>query len=147
MCLSSDGGEAQCAHGDNCCSQGMGKATAGSCAATCTAPAYALDCTGNTGTNECGAGTVCCATLVIDGGVVGDCTIAELSSSCQASCADDLPGTTCGSPEDPLTFTLRLCTATADCASDDSRTSCCAYEDSPIYWCVSDRALTTDCKP
>jgi hypothetical protein len=46
-----------------------------------------------------------------------------------------------------LTFTVRLCTATADCASDDPRTSCCNYEDSPIYWCVSDKALTTDCKP
>jgi len=142
----SNGGtsESQCPAGDDCCNNSMSGAQ--TCSATCASPTHPLDCTGNTGADECGAGTLCCAEIVLVGGMVGSCSTSELTSSCQATCADNLPGASCGSTANPLTFTLRLCSATADCANDGNRTNCCAYNDSSIYWCVESTILTTSCK-
>jgi hypothetical protein len=144
MCGLGNGGATQCAAGDSCCYNST--AFTESCEATCSSSTSAMDCMGNTGANECGSGTVCCATIVLVGGVVGSCDVSSLSSSCQTTCAENLPGTTCGSARDPLTFTLRLCSSANDCADDSTGTLCCEYNDVPIYWCVPDKTLTTGCK-
>jgi hypothetical protein len=139
------GGSTQCPAGDDCC---RNPATgAESCSSSCQAPADALDCTGNTGSGECASGTLCCGKLVTDGGMVGSCTASVLSSSCQTTCADNPPtSASCGTPQNPLTYTLRLCSAKADCASDGMKTNCCAYNNSSVYWCIAGTFLTTDCK-
>lgn len=146
MCRTlADGSTAsQCAAGQDCCNDSMSNEQ--TCAASCASPSAPLDCLGNTGNDQCAAGTLCCGTLVLVGGTVGSCTAATLSSSCKSRCAENLPGLSCGSTQNPLTFTLRLCTAKADCAGDATRTNCCAYNDSPIHWCVASQILTTDCK-
>jgi hypothetical protein len=144
MCGLGDNGATQCAAGDSCCYNST--AFTESCEATCSSTTEPMDCMGNTGDNECGSGTVCCATMVLVGGIAGSCTVSSLTSSCQTTCAEELPGASCGSTKDPLTFTLRLCSAAADCADDSTGSYCCEYNDVPIYWCVANKDLTTGCK-
>ncbi len=144
MCGLGSKGAAQCAAGDSCCYDSTTYEE--SCQATCSSSTGVMDCMGNTGTNECGSGTVCCGTIVLVGGVAGSCDVSSFTSSCQTTCAEDLPGLSCGSSHDPLTFTLRLCSSADDCADDSNGTHCCEYNDVPIYWCVSDSTLATGCK-
>lgn len=143
-CASAQGGPITCNAGEHCCLDSSSFAE--SCSATCTGTTYPFDCPGSTGPGGCGAGTVCCGTLVLDGGLVGSCSVASFTSSCQATCAENLPGASCGSTRSPLTFTVRMCTAASDCAGDSNRTHCCAYNGGSNYWCVASTTLTSSCK-
>ena len=104
---------------------------------------------GTTGANQCGSGTLCCGTIVLDGGLPGSCTTASFTATCQTSCADNPPGgiASCGSAANPLTYTLRMCNAKADCAGDSGHPNCCAYNNALISFCVNSTILTTSCKP
>jgi hypothetical protein len=110
-----------------------------SCALSCGASAGAIACAGNTGPNECPAGTLCCGSLVVKGGTAPACTTQSLSTACQATCADAAPvvGQTCGTAAAPKAYTLRMCTAKADCAGDTGATNCCSFGGSPLAWCVN----------
>jgi hypothetical protein len=140
-CRGADGGNIACAFGEHCCVTTATQATA--CAASCDGDAgsYAVDCVGSTGLLECGGlavAPVCCATLVLDGtGSPPNCGASQLASTCAPSCGtQNPPGNSC----DTLSHVIQLCTAAADCASDDAggiaRTHCCSFGTNPISWCV-----------
>ena len=84
--------------------------------------------------------------MVLSGGSPGFCT-AAITSSCQSTCTENPPGLSCGSTTTPLTFTVRLCSAKADCASEAARTSCCAFGASADTFCTNAPTLATFCRP
>jgi hypothetical protein len=113
------------------------------------APTHAIDCVGNTGPNQCPAGTVCYGVLQTNGGTIPNCTPLSLTSHCAASVTGENPpglGSSCGSAATPATFNLRMCNAKADCASDSNK-NCCNYNNEPVFWCAGSTLFTTSCKP
>jgi hypothetical protein len=134
-CLATDGGFDFCNAGEHCCANTDRVAA---CAASCDAPSgfYPVDCPGASGAGGCGS-QICCGTLVFDGGAIPNCSASQLTSACSDSCGDNFPGTlaSCGG-----SYTIRLCTAAADCAGDpNGDTYCCNFGNPPsvINWCVA----------
>jgi hypothetical protein len=144
-CRLADGGGTLCAVGEHCCLNSQTQAT--SCQAACFADAgtYPVDCTGATGpgqcTNSAGAGAVCCGNLILTGaGTPPSCTNGGFVSRCAPpTLCNDTPPPDCTQGQ----YTIRTCTAPADCANDvhpsdagGSLTHCCQFGTSPIKWCV-----------
>jgi hypothetical protein len=153
MCRAGSGTTlAQCTSGDCCFNPTTNRETCGTCTGSVDggAGSTVLDCLGNTGTNECPAGTLCCGTAVLGSLTVISsgyaCTMLSVSSSCQTSCADN-PPRVCASTANPSSSTVRLCTTAADCASDTGNPYCCSFgatgDQATISWCASSRAFGT----
>jgi hypothetical protein len=136
-CPASDGGFDSCNASEHCCVYAPTRSA--TCAATCDTGAgyFPVDCPGASGAGGCGSQS-CCGTLVLDGGAVTtDCYVPELTAACSDSCGDNFPATlaTCSG-----SYTVRLCTAAADCAADpNGNTSCCNFGNPPssFNWCVA----------
>jgi hypothetical protein len=149
VCQRPDGGNYFCSAGQHCCGNSVTRDSV--CATACNQGAgyYPIDCPGASGDGGCGP-EVCCATLVLDGGTVPNCTAAELTSACVSSCSNDSPPGTFSMCLG--TYTILLCTAAADCAGDpNGNTMCCNFgtPPSPVNWCINpasgDQILANTC--
>jgi hypothetical protein len=67
--------------------------------------------------SDCGAGTVCCATLALGPGQIPACSLQGAWTSCQASCTTQLQ------PSCSVDDTARLCGQASDC--DPAEPYCC----------------------
>jgi hypothetical protein len=139
-CQGADGGIFTCGAGQSCCSSPSNFTS--SCAATCGSGTYAVNCQGNTGTDECPSGTECCGTVVYDGAfgtpLSPICTTQSLTASCQTACAaSPPPGTAgqCGTALAPKTYTVQMCDSAADCSG--AYPKCCRMGLSLYSWCVT----------
>lgn len=144
QCLTPDGGRSSCNLGEHCCV--LASTRTATCAATCDpdAGAYPVDCTGSSAAGQCGS-QLCCGTLVLGGGIIPNCSASSLTASCAASCTDTPPGALSNCTG---SYSVRLCNAAADCASDTGRPSCCSFGSSPVAWCVdTTTALGGTCLP
>jgi hypothetical protein len=135
-CPAASGGFDSCNTGEHCCVNAPTRAT--TCAATCDTSAgyYPVDCSGSSGADGCGSQS-CCGTLVLDGGPVTNCYVPQLTGSCSDSCNDNFPATLASCMG---SYTVRLCTAGADCAAElNGNTSCCNFGNPPssFNWCVA----------
>jgi hypothetical protein len=138
-CPASSGGFDTCNTGEHCCVDAPARAA--TCASTCDTVSYPVDCPGASGPGGCGSQS-CCGTLVYDGGsMTTNCYVPKLTAGCADTCNDNFPATVAmcrGS------FTVRLCTAAADCAgSANGSIYCCNFGNPPnsFNWCVAGTLL------
>jgi hypothetical protein len=73
---------------------------------------------------------VCCATVVVNGGTLPNCTTQSIATACVASCPTAIQ-ITC-----QATDTLQVCVTSADCANDPANPDCCTL--SGHQACVND---------
>ena len=120
---SSDGGvqcgNSQCALPNVCCavlSDGGGSL---SCQASCPDGGGQIQCDGP---QQCTGGTpICCADLKIGPGQPPQCPFQSVTSQCTAACTTQIVFSC------PGTDKVRLCHASADCASDVANPTCCEF--------------------
>ena len=134
-CPVSSGGLDTCNTGEHCCLAAPTRAT--TCAATCNTGSYPVDCPGASGPGGCGTQS-CCGTLVFDGGATTtNCYVPKLTAGCTDTCNDNFPAAVASCRG---AYTVRLCTAGADCAGDlAGNTYCCNFGSPPgsFNWCVA----------
>jgi hypothetical protein len=146
-CPSSGGGLDTCNSGEHCCVNAPTRAA--TCAATCAGGTYPVDCPGASGPGGCGSQS-CCGTLVFDGGQsTTNCYVPELTAACSDSCNDNFPAALAACVG---TYTVRLCTAAADCAAElNGNIYCCNFGSPPssFNWCVgaTPAGLANSCAP
>jgi hypothetical protein len=134
----------QCSGSQICCAnlsaQTNACGAASSCASNATlACSTAADCPAST--------PICCAHMTLAPDAANDlppkCTATGLSASCAASCNDNPPSdaTTCKYPPSG-TGIVRLCSHTADCASDTAIAGggCYNFSGAPVSWCSTSLA-------
>ncbi len=120
-------GAVKCKVGELCCANTDGGASL-SCATTCATGGLSCD-----GPEDCG-GNICCGLLDVSAGSPPNCPINKVSATCGTSCASQI-ALSC-----PATNTVRMCHASAECASDSSGyTKCCTfdYQGASTSICVS----------